>query len=650
MKEPEPSLIAAWWGSLRPWLPLLLGLLALPPAVVLAWRRLGALAVPPAARRLLAPAMLAASLVIGYRMVFDQLALFDDAYISFRYARNFALGHGLVWNVGERVEGYTNFLWTLAIGLVVRITSIEAPLVGLWGSIAVFGGCLIAALGLGRDLAIGTARGAAPHSPAPLHVPVAVLLLATSPLFTAYGSTGMETGACALLLLAGTRFMVREPSPRNLALAGSILIALAATRLDCGLFYAAGSGVVGAGLLRTLRAARQAGEPLPWRAALRSGLAWAAPFSALVLLLLWKLAWYGDVLPNTFYAKSGGSSRLDQGLLYLATFLLGEQAWLALLAGAALCAIPALRPEIRRFRAFAAAGGALYAGYVCRVGGDYMYGRFLVPLLPLVAVAAEAAVHELARARRPRRAAIALGLLLASSVRPSPFAGKEHRWGQSLENEYYPVTSLRPLRVGHHAFRVGHLLGRLQAAGVEPTLGTGGIGMVGYYSRLPLVDVRGLTDRVVARRELSGRGHVGHEKVAPRRYIVKRKVHLLRARSGQDKFHPKRFRELTAVRLGRERDPWQIAVYDREMMAAIRSKAPEIRFRDFEGWLDGYILELDRKAPADVASDLLWFRRYWFDHNDDPVRLALIEARAEGRSTGPPGTAADGWQREARGP
>src|SRR4051812_8768436 len=41
----------------------------------------------------------------------------DDAYISFRYARNFAHGDGLVYNLGERVEGYTNFLWTVILGL-----------------------------------------------------------------------------------------------------------------------------------------------------------------------------------------------------------------------------------------------------------------------------------------------------------------------------------------------------------------------------------------------------------------------------------------------------------------------------------------------------------------------------------------------------
>lgn len=42
-------------------------------------------------------------------------SLLDDAFISMKYAANLAQGHGLVWNPGERVEGYTNFLWTLVL-------------------------------------------------------------------------------------------------------------------------------------------------------------------------------------------------------------------------------------------------------------------------------------------------------------------------------------------------------------------------------------------------------------------------------------------------------------------------------------------------------------------------------------------------------
>ena len=39
----------------------------------------------------------------------------DDAFISLRYAHHFATDRGLSWNPGERVEGYTNFLWTVLL-------------------------------------------------------------------------------------------------------------------------------------------------------------------------------------------------------------------------------------------------------------------------------------------------------------------------------------------------------------------------------------------------------------------------------------------------------------------------------------------------------------------------------------------------------
>ena len=43
--------------------------------------------------------------------------LFDDAMISMRYAWHLSHGYGLGWNVGERVEGITNLLWTLWMSL-----------------------------------------------------------------------------------------------------------------------------------------------------------------------------------------------------------------------------------------------------------------------------------------------------------------------------------------------------------------------------------------------------------------------------------------------------------------------------------------------------------------------------------------------------
>src|SRR5678816_3361078 len=45
----------------------------------------------------------------------------DDAYISFQYVKNFLHGHGLVYNVGERVEGYTDFLWVMLLSAVMAV-------------------------------------------------------------------------------------------------------------------------------------------------------------------------------------------------------------------------------------------------------------------------------------------------------------------------------------------------------------------------------------------------------------------------------------------------------------------------------------------------------------------------------------------------
>src|SRR5256885_16298834 len=43
----------------------------------------------------------------------------DDAYISFVYSRNLAEHGELTFNLGQPVEGYTSFLWTALIGLIM---------------------------------------------------------------------------------------------------------------------------------------------------------------------------------------------------------------------------------------------------------------------------------------------------------------------------------------------------------------------------------------------------------------------------------------------------------------------------------------------------------------------------------------------------
>ncbi|MCP4871216.1 MAG: hypothetical protein GY898_21105 [Proteobacteria bacterium] len=235
--------------------------------------------------------------------------------------------------------------------------------------------------------------------------------------------------------------------------------------------------------------------------------------------------------------------------MYLATFWLGSHGWIwLLLAGAWL-----LTPAPRAAKVFVVGAVVLWNVYVAKVGGDFMYGCFFVTLL---AVAAEALAHRVARSERTLGAAAA-GLLLASSV-GEPIT--EHgTWGIVDESGYYPVEGWHPVRVGSAKFDVGLFFAEtLHDRGIRPTLGSGGIGMMGYYSRLPIIDVLGLTDVTVARAALTRRGRPGHEKRPPEGYLAERGGTLLRGKSGMARLHPERFRDLAVLRLRplEGRDPW----------------------------------------------------------------------------------------------
>jgi len=73
--------------------------------------------------------------------------LCDDAFISFRYARNLLEGHGLVFNPGEYVEGYTNFLWILELAAIWKGLGIPPEQAAPWLSVTCTIGVL-AALGV----------------------------------------------------------------------------------------------------------------------------------------------------------------------------------------------------------------------------------------------------------------------------------------------------------------------------------------------------------------------------------------------------------------------------------------------------------------------------------------------------------------------
>ncbi|HSN29891.1 MAG TPA: hypothetical protein VLT45_26570, partial [Kofleriaceae bacterium] len=127
----------------------------------------------------------AAALALAHAL--SKTWLCDDAFISFRYADHLAHGHGLVFNLGERVEGDTNFLWTLWIA-VGRVLGADAP-----GWAIVWGlACYAAAFALltRRSLQIDD-------------LPTASLFAAAHVAWAEFATSGLETSAYTLLVFAG---------------------------------------------------------------------------------------------------------------------------------------------------------------------------------------------------------------------------------------------------------------------------------------------------------------------------------------------------------------------------------------------------------------------------------------------------------------
>jgi arabinofuranosyltransferase len=469
----------------------------------------------------------------------------DDAFISFRYARNFAAGLGLVFNPGlERVEGYTNFLWVILLAALQRLglrPEWSADVLSLGATVALWV-CVVAFAARGERAANGLAL-------------VAPLLLAATRSVAVWSTSGLETRWFELLVLGGVlRAIVElEPVPAGRPprrpLVGWLFGLAALTRPE-GIFLGA-SVVLAAAWRRRIR-----GGALPWLAVT------LPPFAGLVLAhFLFRRAYYGEWLPNTYFAKVGGHLRWDWGLSYLAAFALeyGLVLWVPWIAMGARRLVRSGRGDVPFL--FAAVAGPLLV-YVAAIGGDHFEYRPLDLLFPLGFLLVGEGFRDVARAPRARLAAALAGLALLYGVVDLPL--RSHReflrqyisgfpglWTREsaiardfMSPDRDPVLRFPGLRmiasehqallqrltlhfVGirqeeHRMFlevssTQGRLLRELVAQGViapDTRIGIDCVGAIPYLSDLLVLDRLGLTDAVVARRPSANPGMMAHEKNA----------------------------------------------------------------------------------------------------------------------------------------
>jgi hypothetical protein len=366
---------AELWARVRPWTGWLLGLAL--AALLVVFLRNRALPLPDAppliANRRLRGLLI--GLILGVPLVLTFLAALDfikdDAYISFRYAHNIVTGDGLVFNPGERVEGITNFLWTVlmvpfeALGLDLFQVS-EALGLALSAGIILY---------LVRLSALFTSDTNG-HSTRYLAVLWGGVWLATSSSLGLWSHSGMEQALAMFLPIVAAWLLWRDTVPtRRAAFWSGLFMGLGClTRPELhAIAFCLGLPLV----IDTLRKRRLAPETLAW-------------FGGLLIVIIpvhaFRYAYYGSLVPNTFYVKTGDSTlvwleglkKLHEMFGFNATGVLAVLAPLALLSRHRLT---------EKLVSAMIAGGFMV--FLVKVGVDEMHWhRLYLPALPFLALLA----------------------------------------------------------------------------------------------------------------------------------------------------------------------------------------------------------------------------------------------------------------------
>ena len=296
--------------------------------------------------------------------------LTDDAFISFRYVRNLLEGHGLVFNRGERVEGYSNFLWVLELAALWGTFGIRPEHAAPWLSVAFTAGTIgVMGWWVARLPAIRQ-RG--------LVAWMALGFVCSSATFAVWTSGGgLETRQFTFFVVLAVACATLADGRRALLLAASASLAAAALTRPEGPLLAA--------CCFAWHAVQRRAETGRWPVAEAAVL--ATPCVLVVAAhYLFRYGYYGEWLPNTYYAKHI-RPWYEMGWRYFASAALETGLYLLLpLATAALAA------AWRRRRGLAYALPLFcvvaHMAYVARVGGDHFEYRPLDFYWPLLAVPA----------------------------------------------------------------------------------------------------------------------------------------------------------------------------------------------------------------------------------------------------------------------
>jgi hypothetical protein len=379
----------------------------------------------------------------------------DDAYITYRYIANYLNGHGLVFNIGERVEGFTNFGWTIYVLLagVLRLDYI---------AVSKITGFVLGGANLWMAYLIG--RNAFGHRQRWLAI-AAVYVVAANQSLAYWAAAGLETAAFGFLVLLAVYLYLKRSYLLIFALAMAV--------------WVRPEGAMVTGLLIAI-------EGLQYRKWPRYTVQCA--LAALVLSLPmvgFKYFYYGSILPNPFYAKTGFDlNQLANGLEYTGRFM-SHYGFYGMALVIPLIFYRRLSDPQKALWLFAVG----YTLYITLIGGDVLKAhRFYLPLFGVSAVLLVLSLQlvferVIRKYWRPAVALVAIGLAVLTYYLPNSFVAHYDRAEKGLVAKMQFMAE-RLKQADHSDFSV--------AVG---TIGRFGYELMGH----DIIDMLGLTDSTIAR-------------------------------------------------------------------------------------------------------------------------------------------------------
>jgi arabinofuranosyltransferase len=461
-------------------------------------------------------ALLATPVIVLAERAWARRAMSDDGFINLRVVSNVVHGHGPVFNVGERIEASTSPLWVYFLSIADIVTPIRlewiAVLLGIALTLAGVTFAILGARALMDD-----------RRPDELFVPVgALVLIAVAPVWT-FASNGLENGLVFAWLGASLWALATSSrSDRPLRPAFAVLLGLGPLiRPELALYS----------VLFVLAVLMWRRNNDTWRQRTRL-IAWALALP--VAYQLFRMGYYGSLVPNPALAKEASRARWGHGWDYLRRTVDPYVLWLPVLllfVGAYLPLVSDLRARGRTRPLLIAGafvvGGLVQAVYTVRVGGDFMHARLLLP--SLFALVAPVAVVPL----RKRYAASLLvvpwaitGLFfLRAEIDDKGAFGTTRQNAITLED--FGWQDGGPGRTWFEGDGVYYTMQKLPAQPVDGhrvEVASYAVGILGYAmgSDTYILDLLGLGDGFTSHLQLNQDGLVGHEKPLPAPWIAAR--------------------------------------------------------------------------------------------------------------------------------